>query len=222
MTRPQRRECLAQNVQTGQDDGGKHLSGAEREPSKAVPSAKAHHIILLAKSQEGLVNLNPIGFHRALGLLQPPPAHAARRYQPASRRADIGSACCEGELFEAVLHEKPWDELKRIASFYDYLEIQPVGNNAFMLRNGQVDSDDELRDINRKIVKLAEELNLPVVATGDVHFLDPHHAVNRAIIQAGLGFSDADQQPPLYFKTTDEMLEEFAYLGEETCHRRRD
>lgn len=117
-----------------------------------------------------------------------------------------------------MLENEPWEKIKEIASWYDYLEIQPVGNNAFLVREGRVADDEALRDINRKIVQLGDELGKPVVATGDVHFLDPHNAINRSIIQAGMGYDDADMQPPLYFKTTNEMLEEFAYLGAEKCH----
>ena len=117
-----------------------------------------------------------------------------------------------------VLENEPWEKIKEIASWYDYLEIQPVGNNAFLVREGRVADDEALRNINRKIVQLGDELGKPVVATGDVHFLDPHNAINRSIIQAGMGYDDADMQPPLYFKTTNEMLEEFAYLGAEKCH----
>ena len=178
---------------------------------------ESYHVILLVKSQEGLVNLNRLVSIGHLDYFRRRPHMPKRLIQQYREGLIIGSACEAGELFRAVLANEPWDKLKEIASWYDYLEIQPIGNNAFLVREGRVPDDEGLRDLNRTIVKLGEELGKPVVATGDVHFLDPHHAVNRAIIQAGMGFEDADKQAPLYFKTTDEMLEEFAYLGPETC-----
>ncbi|HWP51330.1 MAG TPA: PolC-type DNA polymerase III, partial [Clostridia bacterium] len=127
----------------------------------------------------------------------------------------LGSACEAGELFRALLEGSQFSELCEVAKFYDFLEVQPIGNNEFLLRNGRCKSEDELRDLNRTVVRVGDHLGLPVCATGDVHFLNPADASFRAVLMAGLGFSDADNQAPLYLKTTDEMLDEFAYFGKE-------
>ncbi len=129
----------------------------------------------------------------------------------------IGSACEAGELYRAILEEKPEEEIDRLVKFYDYLEIQPLGNNAFMLRDNNrfphIQDENDLMEINRKIVSLGEEYNKLVVATCDVHFLNAEDEVYRRIIMSGKGFADADQQAPLYYRTTEEMLSEFQYLG---------
>lgn len=131
----------------------------------------------------------------------------------------MGSACAVGELFRAMLDHKDWGELRRIAAWYDFLEIQPICNNAFLLEKGQIADQEGLRDLNRTIVKLGRELGKPVCATGDVHFLDPEQEIFRHILLNASGFSDADKELPIYLKTTDEMLEEFAYLGQEDCRK---
>ena len=127
----------------------------------------------------------------------------------------IGSACEAGEVYRAIINNKDLNELEEIISFYDYLEIQPIGNNLHLVRNGVVRGEEELKNINKRIVELGRRFNKPVVATGDVHFLEPEDEVYRSILMFGQGYADADFQPPLYFKTTDEMLKEFEYLGKE-------
>ena len=209
-------KCLAIMYRTAQERGIDSYAELNKQ-LKGGAIGESWHIILLVKSQEGLVNLNRLVSIGHLEYFRRRPHMPRWVIQKYREGLILGSACEAGELFREMVAGASWERLKEIASFYDYLEIQPIGNNAFMIRNGTAKDEEELRDYNRRIVRLGDELGLPVVATGDVHFLDPHNAINRAIIQAGMGFDDCDKQPPLYFKTTDEMLEEFAYLGPEKC-----
>lgn len=173
------------------------------------------HIILIAQNKVGLKNLYRLISASNLKYFKRVPIVPKSELNLRREGILVGAACEAGELFQAVKDHKDWDELRRIASYYDYLEIQPVCNNAFMLRNGEVQSVEELRDLNRTIVRLGDELGKMVCATGDVHFREPEDEVYRHILLASKKFADANEPLPIYFKTTDEMLEEFSYLGEE-------
>ena len=182
-----------------------------------IRKAHANHCIVLAKNDMGRINLYKIVSESHLKYFSRTPK-IPKSYVNANREGlIIGSACEAGELFQAILTGKDDAQIARIVSFYDYLEIQPDGNNAFLVGNDKFDikNYDDLHEINRRIVTLGEDFNKPVVATCDVHFLNPEDEVYRRIIMASKKFKDADDQAPLYLHTTGEMLDEFAYLGSE-------
>ncbi|MBO4904324.1 MAG: PolC-type DNA polymerase III [Lachnospiraceae bacterium] len=194
-------------------EGLNEMSAASDEKIRKSPS---NHIILLAANETGRVNL-----YKLVSLSHIRYYHGQAKIPKSliEKHRDgliIGSACEQGELYQAIINKKSEDEIERIAKFYDYLEIQPNGNNEFMVREDRfedINSTKDLEDINRKIVSLGDRLGIPVVATCDVHFLDPEDEVYRRVLMAGKGFKDADMQAPLYLRTTEEMLAEFDYLG---------
>ena len=179
---------------------------------------KSFHLVILAKNRPGLIALYKLISDAHLKYFNRRPIIPMSELAASRENLILGSACVAGELFSAIVEGKPWGELMRLASFYDYLEIQPLANNHFLLDKDMVQSEEQLRDFNRTVLKLGDALHKPVCATGDVHFLEPEDGIYREILQAGMGFKDAEDPAPLYFKTTDEMLEEFSYLGAQRAY----
>lgn len=203
-----------------------------KNPDIAMNDLTSYHQIILVKNLTGLKNLYKLISKSNINYFYKKPRMPKSEIIKHREGLLIGSACEAGELYRAILDELPENEILEIASFYDYLEIQPTGNNMFMLdahsdiyaknpeknkRYDKITCVEDIENINKRIIAIADALNKPVVATGDVHFIDPDDAKYRAILMSGQGFEDADKQAPLYFKTTDEMLGDFAYLGEDTA-----
>ncbi len=182
-----------------------------------VQKMPTYHAIILATCDQGRTNLYRLVSLAHIKYYNRRPRIPKSEFLKYRDGLLIGSACEAGELYRAILNARPQEEIARLVEFYDYLEIQPLGNNAFLVRDedSAVASDEDLIEINKKIVKLGEEFHKPVVATCDVHFLDPEDEIYRRIIMCGQGFKDADDQAPLYLRTTEEMLKEFEYLGSE-------
>lgn len=196
-------------------DGVNNAGGMSTDTIKKLPT---YHAIILAKNDIGRVNLYKLISYSHINYYSRRPRIPKSLFIKHREGLILGSACEAGELYRAILGGQPEEEISRLVSFYDYLEIQPLGNNKFMLadeKHSSINSYEDLKEINKKIVSLGEQFKKPVVATCDVHFLDPEDEVYRRIIMAGKGFKDADDQAPLYFRTTEEMLKEFEYLGSE-------
>ncbi len=206
-----RSRLASEGVKTLNDIGPVTMSlrkGENRRP---------RHIILLVRTKAGLKNLYELISKSHLEHFRKNPIIPKSLLMQYREGLIIGSACEAGEVFDGVVRHRSDEELERLASFYDYLEIQPICNNRFLIADGKAKDEEQLRDFNRRVLALGRKLGKPVCATGDVHFLEPEDEIYRHILLASKKFADADRELPIYFKTTDEMLREFSYLGEEDC-----
>ncbi len=186
--------------------------------NREVLKKKYYHLIILVENQTGLKNLYKLISEAHITYFFKKPRIPRSLLDQYREGLLLGSACEAGELYRAVVDGREYSELLKMARYYDFLEVQPLGNNEYMLREGMVDSIEQIKDFNRTIIKLGEDLGKMVVATGDVHFQDPEDAIYRAVLQAGNGFKDADNQPPLYYRTTEDMLAQFDYLSPEKAY----
>lgn len=191
------------------------LNEANKLTPEAIKKLPTYHAIILAKNDIGRINLYKLVSLSHIEYFSRRPRIPKSLLDENREGLILGSACEAGEVFQAVVRNQPEAEIKRVVDFYDYLEIQPLGNNEFMIESDryEVSSKEDLMELNRRIIELGDRYDKPVVATCDCHFLDPEDEVYRRVIMAGKGFKDADNQPPLYFRTTEEMLHEFEYLG---------